>query len=356
MTRRCSTGVIDESFHFTRIAAWLACAIVCSAAAAAGQSKLVSVGKDGKLQYAADAAGNTIPDFSNCGYMGGGVAFPPAVKATLRPEKDSKDDTRRIQDAIDAVAKMPADMRGLRGAVLLTKGTYRVAGQLKITTGGVVLRGEGDGEDGTILIAAGQAEAGGDRRTRARPARAGREVRDGGHGSFVPVGCSVQRRETRRASRSVIGDRETRRQRRVDHAHRDGPDHGPAGAPENTTKQWTPFDLNFDRVVTAIDGNKVTVDAPIACAIDPQWGGGASAPRQRRRAGSSRSASSDLRGVSEYRPIGQEEGERQGVPRRRRPRRLPGGLRQREERLDPRLHRRPHVPGRRAPRGRRRSG
>src|SRR4051812_26002016 len=139
------------------VAAGLACAIVCSVAVAAGQSKLVSTGKDGKLQYSPDAAGNTIPDFSNCGYMGGGVAFPDvAVKVTVRPEKDAKDDTRRIQEAIDAVAKMPADARGIRGAVLLAKGTYRIGGQLKIATGGVVLRGEGDGEDGTILIAVGK--------------------------------------------------------------------------------------------------------------------------------------------------------------------------------------------------------
>src|SRR3954469_23734640 len=83
-------------------------ATVCSVAVAAGQGKLVSVGKDGKLQYTPDGAGNTIPDFSNCGYMGGGVALPDTpVKATLRPEKDAKDDTRQIQDAIDAVAKMP---------------------------------------------------------------------------------------------------------------------------------------------------------------------------------------------------------------------------------------------------------
>src|SRR5687768_13524595 len=87
---------------------------------AAERSKLAFVGPDGKLQYAADADGDTIPDFSNCGYMGGGVAFPDVpAKATLKPETDAKDDTPRIQQAIDAVARMPADEKGLRGAVLL---------------------------------------------------------------------------------------------------------------------------------------------------------------------------------------------------------------------------------------------
>lgn len=257
------------------VAACLACAIVCSVAVAAGQSKLVSVGKDGKLQYTPDAAGNTIPDFSNCGYMGGGVAFPDvAVKATVRPEKDSKDDTRRIQDAIDAVAKMPADAHGLRGAVLLTKGTYRIAGQLKISTGGVVLRGEGDGEDGTVLIAAGrQKRAVID--VRGRSATRADEKSATAIGGVVPVGAhtfSVASASVFKVGDSVIV-------RRVGNAAwitHIGMDRimGRPGS-ENTTKQWAPFDLNFDRVVTAIDGNKVTVDAPVTCAIDPQWGGGA---------------------------------------------------------------------------------
>jgi hypothetical protein len=40
------------------------------------------------------------------------------------------------------------------------------------------------------------------------------------------------------------------------------------------TKQWKPFNLDFDRVITAIEGNLVTVDAPITNAIESRWGGG----------------------------------------------------------------------------------
>jgi hypothetical protein len=195
------------------------------------------------------------------------------VKATVRPERDSKDDTRRIQDAIEAVAKMPADARGLRGAVLLTKGTYRIAGQLKITTGGIVLRGEGDGEDGTILIAAGkQKRAVIDARGRSG-ARADEKSATAVSG-VVPVGAHTF--TVASAANFKVGDSVI--VRRVGNAawiSHIGMDKimGRPGA-ENTTKQWAPFDLNFDRVITAIDGNKVTVDAPITCAIDPQWGGG----------------------------------------------------------------------------------
>src|SRR4051812_41364900 len=102
---------------------------------------LVAPGRDGKLNYAPAANGDVIPDFSNCGYMGGGVKIPVVpVKITLKPIEKPQDDTARIQQAIDQVSKMPADKNGHRGAVLLTRGTYRIESQLKIVASGVVLR------------------------------------------------------------------------------------------------------------------------------------------------------------------------------------------------------------------------
>jgi hypothetical protein len=44
--------------------------------------------------------------------------------------------------------------------------------------------------------------------------------------------------------------------------------------PSDKVKNWGPFELRFDRVVQAVEGNRITVDAPIANAIDAQWGGG----------------------------------------------------------------------------------
>ena len=49
-------------------------------------SKVVYPGKDGRLVYVPDGEGNTIPDFSNCGYMGGGVKLPSVpIRATVEP-------------------------------------------------------------------------------------------------------------------------------------------------------------------------------------------------------------------------------------------------------------------------------
>jgi len=135
----------------------------------AQESTLVYPGQDGKLVYVPHAntqesdTVNVIPDFSLCGYKGGGVAIPYVpVKATVFPQEGN--DRARIQAAIDAVCALPLDANGFRGAVLLKAGTYEVndgnipttsngwGNALLISKSGVVLRGEGQGPDGTILI------------------------------------------------------------------------------------------------------------------------------------------------------------------------------------------------------------
>ena len=95
------------------------------------------------------AGGDRIMDFSHAGYGGGGVPLPsPPVVETVGPS--GMDDTPAIQRAIDAVAARPAT-GGFRGAVLLRPGSYLLAGQLRISTSGVVLRGSGSGSGGTEL-------------------------------------------------------------------------------------------------------------------------------------------------------------------------------------------------------------
>ena len=61
--------------------------IITAALPFAAHSKLVVPVPDGRLRYTPDAQGNTIPDFSHCGYMGGGVAIPQVeTKLTLHPD------------------------------------------------------------------------------------------------------------------------------------------------------------------------------------------------------------------------------------------------------------------------------
>ncbi len=115
----------------------------------------VRLGSDGKLVYEPmDKWGNRIPDYSRAGYMEGGVAIPLAdVKATVRPDAADADDAPRIQSAIDRVSQTAPDKNGLRGAVLLDAGRYEILTHVTIRASGVVLRGQGAGENGTVLVA-----------------------------------------------------------------------------------------------------------------------------------------------------------------------------------------------------------
>ena len=120
------------------------------------ESSLVYEGPDGHLVYETYAnegqtnSVNIIPDFSRCGYMGGGVAIPDVPVATTSSPRNG-DDTQMIQNAIDHVSSLSPDANGFRGAVLLTAGRYQVSDTLMITAGGVVLRGQGQDVLGTVL-------------------------------------------------------------------------------------------------------------------------------------------------------------------------------------------------------------
>jgi hypothetical protein len=243
-----------------------------------GRSKLVSPGPDGRLRYEPyTARGDTIPDFSDCGYAGGNRPIPEApVRETLEPGPAGTDDSPRIQAALDRVAALPLDASGLRGVVLLKRGAYTCHATLLIRASGVVLRGEGEGEAGGTVITAAMRKAGplvmiGGAGGPKEIDGSSREITD----DYVPVGARsftvaniagyavgqtvfVVRRGNAAWITEIGMDRIT-----------------PRASDPKSTRQWQPFDLKFDRVITAIEGHRITVDAPLTCALDRQWGGGA---------------------------------------------------------------------------------
>ena len=124
--------------------------LTASTLAAQGTSSWVYFGPDGRLQYATDAQGNRIIDYSYAGYQGGGLSIPAVpVQQTVSPS--GGDDTAAIQAAIDAVSNLDPGDNGFRGAVLLEPGSFYVSSTLKIAASGVELRGSGSGADGTVL-------------------------------------------------------------------------------------------------------------------------------------------------------------------------------------------------------------
>jgi hypothetical protein len=122
-----------------------------------GRSAWVHFGPSGKLVYKTTSEGDRIPDFSSAGYRGGGIALPQApMRVTVSPS-GKKDETAALQAAIDRVASLPAGPHGIRGAVVLTPGTFNLAGTLHIKVSGVVIRGAGsEGARASVLMMTGQ--------------------------------------------------------------------------------------------------------------------------------------------------------------------------------------------------------
>lgn len=112
------------------------------------QSKLLKMADNGSLTYIQDADGFVLPDFSQAGYKNGEpilVIDIPERTETVSPLPDAAaDNTAHIQAAIDKVGVYPLDENGIRGVVLLKAGRYNVDGTINMTYSGVILRGEGN--------------------------------------------------------------------------------------------------------------------------------------------------------------------------------------------------------------------
>lgn len=84
-------------------------------------------------------------DYSHVGYMQSEQAIPSAQVA-IYVQWQPGDQSARIQRAIDwLAARRPDKKTGLRGAVLLGKGTFELSRPLRVSANGIVLRGSGRG-------------------------------------------------------------------------------------------------------------------------------------------------------------------------------------------------------------------
>jgi hypothetical protein len=238
------------------------------------QSSLVYEGVDGHLVYGTYAnegqtnSVNLIPDFSHCGYMGGGVAIPDVpVVTTLSPREG--DDTQMIQDAIDHVSSLSPKANGFRGAVLLTAGRYQVSRSLTIAASGVVLRGQGQDVLGTVLEATAaygydviRVYGGGEYSEQSQTSRLITS-------SYVPVGaCSFDIESgTGRTREYSVGDwiivQRTPNQLWIDDLAM-----GRFGWRVESYRNM------YERHVVDITGNTITIDSPMVEVIEDRYGGG----------------------------------------------------------------------------------
>ena len=215
------------------------------------------------------ACAQTVPlDYSYCGYHRSESPIP-SVKVTAYVEPTGQDDGLLIQQAIDWVSSQKPDKQtGLRGAVLLGEGTFNISEPLRIRSSGVVLRGSG--RDKTILRKTGYD-------------RGALLYIEGTHATLVKDTLDVSDVKPGALNLSLINQHSSLQQGMrlaicrpstqewIDYL-------GCAsfgGGKRMGYWAWHPgeIDLSWHRTVTSVDGNQITLDAPITCSIEQRWGG-----------------------------------------------------------------------------------
>jgi hypothetical protein len=125
---------------------------LCSMAATTTNS-WVYYDAGGHLAYKTwGANGDKIMDFSTAGFMGGGVALPTNGVVRTNLTAGGGDRTADIVNAIKYVGALATNADGFCGVVLLGPGTFLVSSQINFNVSGVVLRGSGSGAGGTTLV------------------------------------------------------------------------------------------------------------------------------------------------------------------------------------------------------------
>ena len=225
--------------------------------------------EQGKLVYTPDSLGNRIPDFSYAGYKAG-EEFIPMVPVRVTVPLVAGDATRQIREAIEYVASLKPDNTGFRGTVLLLPGEYRISGEIEINCSGVVLRGSGPLEGGTRLIAAGKDRRAVVRIVGKKDIKTGDSIRI--ENEYVPVNTQTVRLENNSGLKP--GDRVVvNRPATQEWIKQLGTDHFGGGI---SALGWKPGEhtIWWDRTVTSVSGNEITLDAPLTVALDRKTGGG----------------------------------------------------------------------------------
>ena len=221
--------------------------------------------KDDRITYLNDKLGNRILDFSTCGYQASEQDIP-SVRNVVFVSWKPGDNTTRIQRAIDYVASLPPDISGFRGAVLLDKGEFSLSGSIRIATSGIVLRGMD--KESTILL-----KKGVDRGSLIyMEGENDLVIKDTLQvlSNYVPVNTKTL--EVALGTSLKKGDRiMVTRPSGKEWIASLGCNIFGGGISALGWKEGD-MDLTWDRVVSDINGNLLTLDAPLTVALDAKYG------------------------------------------------------------------------------------
>lgn len=235
------------------------------------QSKFVKPDEKQQLIYIPDEKGNIIPDFSRVGFESGEKEIPD-IQAVEILEAKTGDNREQIQNAVDRIAKLNPDKNGFRGALLLKKGVYKVDGTIFIRSSGIVIKGEGSAENGTVIIETATKQRDLFKFSGRGSIKLQESTKTRIDENFVPVGrkyillSDVQSFQVgdsvliyRPATDNWIHDL------KMDQiVEREG------------TRQWSAggYHFYFERIITGIEGNRVYLDNPVVMEMENKYGGG----------------------------------------------------------------------------------
>ena len=205
-------------------------------------------------------------DYSTCGYRASEERIPD-VRTVLFVAWRDGDCSALLQAAIDQVASMKADAEGRRGCILLGEGVFRLSEPLRITASGIVIRGMG--KEKTVLR-----KDGVDRGAAVYMEGRRRAIFAD---SIDVINTKVPAGSTRLSLSSTVGLRVGDRvsiTRPCTQEWIDALGMGDFGGGLDYTG-WKPTDLDitWDRTVVAIQGQTVTLDAPLTTTLSRDFGG-----------------------------------------------------------------------------------
>nr|WP_315148618.1 T9SS type A sorting domain-containing protein [uncultured Flavobacterium sp.] len=235
-------------------------------------TSLISKDSNGKLVYTPDSKGNVIPDFSGVGYMNSESPIPTvAVVKTVNAVLG--DNLANIQNAINEVSALTPDANGFRGTILFKAGTYNISNSITISASGIVLRGEGFDGAGTNFIATKSSQHNLINFVGASGTTVVSSSTKAITNTYLPIGA----KQVTVASGHTFGVGD------AVFVHRIPNDAWISLLGMNLLTSYDPlatnwvassYDLYSQRKVTEVNGNLISLDAPIMDIIDPVYSTG----------------------------------------------------------------------------------
>ena len=207
-------------------------------------------------------------DYSYCGYQRSEQPIP-TVKAVTFVQPTGGDDAALLQAAIDFVSKQKPDKQtGMRGAVLLSEGTFTLNEPLRIRTSGVVLRGSG--RDKTVLVKKGY-DRGALLYIEGTPEKVIGDTLDVADIKAGDIKISLTSHLSPLTSHDRVMIIRPSTQAWIDYL--DCASFG--GGKRMGYWAWHPgdIDLRWHRTIQAVNRQQITLDAPITCSTEERFGG-----------------------------------------------------------------------------------